>query len=169
MIRKYCLQQQTYIYVPLLLARSYPDGLGPSSAKCAGQVAYRLELPDNMQQVHNVFHVSLIKQYRSDGCTQPPPPPDLVDDCPEWTVEQVLDQRTLHRGRQKKIEYLISWVSHGDEHNTWEPAKNVSNSAELVQDYWLTLPANCTCCHGCHYLPARYLGSRCSTAAAESL
>jgi hypothetical protein len=33
-----------------------------------------------------VFHVSLIKPYTSDGCTQPPPPPELVDDCPEWLM-----------------------------------------------------------------------------------
>ena len=58
-----------------------------------------------MHQVHNVFHVSLIKPYRSDGRTQPPPPPDLVDDCPEWTVEQVLDHRVVKRGRQRNVEY----------------------------------------------------------------
>ena len=48
-----------------------------------GQVAYYyyLELPDHIQQVHNVVHVSLIKQYRNDGRTQPSLPPELVDDC----------------------------------------------------------------------------------------
>ena len=45
-----------------------------------GQTAYHIELPHNRQQVHPVFHVSLVKQYRRDGRTQPPPPPDLVDD-----------------------------------------------------------------------------------------
>ena len=50
-----------------------------------------------------------------------------------------LDHRTVYRGHQRKTEYLISWIGYGDEHNTWEPAKNVSNSAELVQDYWLTV------------------------------
>ena len=77
--------------------------------------------------------------------TQPPPPPDLVDDCPEWTVEQVLDHRIVRRGRQQKIEYqiLISWVDYAAENNTWESAANASNAAELVQDYLLTQPANC--------------------------
>ncbi len=60
-----------------------------------GGSAYSLDLPDCMHQVHNVFHDSLIKPYRSDGRTQPPPPPELVDDCPEWTVEQVLDHRVV--------------------------------------------------------------------------
>ena len=73
-----------------------------------------------------------------------PPPPDLVDDCPEWTVEQVFDHTTVYHARQReRDEILISWVGYGDEYNTVELAKNVPNSAELVQDYWLTLPADC--------------------------
>ena len=72
-----------------------------------GGTAYNLDLLDCMHQVYTVFHVSLIKPYRSDGCTQPPPPPDLVDDCPEWTVEQVLDHRGVKRGRQRKVKLLF--------------------------------------------------------------
>ena len=121
-----------------------PRWIGPFTiTACLGPAAYRLDLPPNIQQVHNVFHVSLIKQYRTDGRTQPPPPPDLVDDCTEWTVEQVLDHRVVRRGRQQKIEYLISWVGYAADNNTWESAANASNAAELVQEYWLTQPANC--------------------------
>ena len=105
---------------------------------CMGGTAHHLDLPDCMHQVHAVFHVSLIKPYRSDGRTQPPPPPELFDDCPEGTVEQVLDHR-VKRGRQRKVEYLIHWEGYGDEHNTWETSANVANSLDCVQDYWLTL------------------------------
>ena len=57
-----------------------PRWFGPFTiTACLGPAAYRLELPYNMQQVHNVFHVSLVEQYKSDGRTQPPPPLDLVD------------------------------------------------------------------------------------------
>ena len=77
-----------------------PRWVGPFKVQAdMGGTAYRSDLPDCMHQVHNVFHVSLIKPYRSDGRTQPPPPPELVDDCPEWTVEQVLDHRVVKRGR----------------------------------------------------------------------
>ncbi len=118
-----------------------PRWVGPFKVlACMGGSAYSLDLPDCMHQVHNVFHVSLIKPYRSDGRTQPPPPPELVDDCPEWTVEQVLDHRVVKRGHQRKVEYLIHWEGYGDEHNTWETSANVANSLDCVQDYWLTLP-----------------------------
>ena len=101
---KYCLPLQTFTCRPLVLATLYPDGLGLVQSQLA------------LVQVHKVFQVSLIKQYRTDVRTQPPPPP--VDDCTKRTVEQVLDHRVVRRGRQQKIGYLISWVSYAAESNT---------------------------------------------------
>ena len=56
----------------------------------------------------------------------------------DW--EQILGHRTVKRGNQRKLECLIGWEGYGEEHNTWEPAANAENAADLVQDYWLTLP-----------------------------
>ena len=103
-----------------------------------GKAAYKLDLPQRMSQFHIVFHVSLIKPYLSNH-TQPPPPPEVLDDTPEWTVEQVIALIIILRGRQKRIEYLIHWEGYGDEHNTWEPSANTTNAADLVQDYWPSL------------------------------
>ena len=80
-----------------------------------GGTAHRLDLPDCMHQVHNVFHISPMKPYRSDGGTQTPPPPEQVDDCPAWSVEQVLDHRVVKHGHQ--TEQLIHWEGYGNEHN----------------------------------------------------
>ena len=77
-----------------------PIWVGPSKVPVRMDgTAYHLHLPDCMHQViHSVFHVSLIKPYRSDGCAQPSPPPELADDCPAKKVEQVLDHRVVSRG-----------------------------------------------------------------------
>lgn len=32
-----------------------------------GKLAYELALPPNLQQVHNVFHVSMLQRYKSDA------------------------------------------------------------------------------------------------------
>ncbi|MEX5618488.1 hypothetical protein ABFV55_27835, partial [Pseudomonas syringae] len=32
-----------------------------------GEVAYKLELPENMKGVHNVFHVSMLRKHLRDG------------------------------------------------------------------------------------------------------
>ena len=55
-------------------------------------MSYCLDLLACMRQIHSVLHISLIKQYRSDGRTQPRPPPELEEDHPKWTVEQILGQ-----------------------------------------------------------------------------
>ena len=110
-----------------------PRWVGPFKVTaCIGGLSYRLELPARMHQNHNVFHISLIKQYRSGGRTQPPPPPELVEDHPEWTVEQILDHRVVKRGNRRKLEYLIGWEGYGEEHNPWESAANPQNAAQLV-------------------------------------
>jgi len=49
-----------------------------------------------MRSIHNVFHVSLIKEYKSDGRTQPPPAPDIIGDLPEFTVQKSLKHRHVH-------------------------------------------------------------------------
>ena len=84
-----------------------PRYLGPFKVlERIGQVAHRLEL---LVSIHDVFHVSLLKRYLWDriGRIDPPPPPEVIDDEPEWEVETILDHRLVERGRKKKVEYLI--------------------------------------------------------------
>ena len=81
--------------------------------------------------MHDVFHVSLLKEFRSNGTVIPPPPPQqLIAGDMEYEVEQVIDYDT---GRKK---YLVTWLGYGHESNAWEPEKNLKHSADLIQDYW---------------------------------
>lgn len=63
----------------------------------------------------------------------------FVEDHPEWTVEQSLDHRTVV-ATNVSFKYLIGWEGCSVEHNTWEAAANAVDGADLVPDYWLTLP-----------------------------
>ena len=79
--------------------------------------------------MHPVFHVSLLKPYRTDGSVQPPPLPLSVDETgPLFEVEAVL------RYRPKTKRYLIQWKGYGKEHNTWEPERNVNVAA--LRSFW---------------------------------
>ena len=120
----------------------WPRWVGPFMITTRiGSMAYRLELPGSMRSIHNVFHVSLIKEYKSDGRTQPPPAPDIIGDLPEFTVQKILKHRHVVRGRQDSLEFLVSWTGYGDEHNTWEEELNLENAPGLVAAYWRKQPA----------------------------
>ncbi len=120
----------------------WPRWVGPFMITTRiGSMAYRLELPGSMRSIHNVFHVSLIKEYKSDGRTQPPPAPDIIGDLPEFTVQKILKHRHVVRGRQDRLEFLVSWTGYGDEHNTWEEELNLENAPGLVAAYWRKQPA----------------------------
>ena len=85
-------------------------------------------------RIHDVFHISLLKSYKTFGKVQPPPPPILEDDELSFDVEHVLTHEVrCSRTRPQKF-YLIKWLGYGLEHNSWELEKNLSS--ELLKEYW---------------------------------
>ena len=115
-----------------------PTWIGPFRVdKAVGPVAYWLDLPANMR-MHKVFHVSLLKPYRTDGRVQPPPVPAELEDGSEWfQVERVCMHRERTVGRKRKSVhsiYLIIWLGYGDAHNSWEPEANLTPAC--LQEYW---------------------------------
>ena len=120
-----------------------PRYVGPFKiARKVNQVAYELDLPPSMK-IHNVFHVSLLAQYRSDGSVSPPPPPKLIGGELEYEVERILmhrDKHPLHKWSIKR-EFLVKWLGYGPEHNTWEPEANLTNCPELLSEYWASVKA----------------------------
>ena len=85
-------------------------------------------------RIHPVFHVSLLEPYRSDGRVQPPPPPIEMEGVLEYEVDTILAHRFRGR-RHPRASYLIAWKGYDQEHNSWEPERNVVNAPEVVADY----------------------------------
>ena len=87
-----------------------------------GTAAYRLELPEEMARLHNVFHVSMLRKYVFDPShVLEREPVELSDDL-SYVEEpvQILDRReqTL---RNKSIQLVkVLWRSHSVEEATWE-------------------------------------------------
>jgi hypothetical protein len=110
-----------------------PRFIGPFVInKRVGAVAYKLDLPPRMG-VHNVFHVSLLKQYKGSGPA--PPPPTIQED---GTVEYEVEKLLAHRGgNNHQYEYHVRWKGYSPEYDTWEPESNLQpNAAQAIDDYW---------------------------------
>jgi hypothetical protein len=85
-----------------------------------GKVAYRLDLPA-ASKIHNVFHVSQLKEYRPDYTpvfTELPTAPLLDSVDPE--PEAVLDRHMMKKGNQAVVQVLIKWKNLPEETATWE-------------------------------------------------
>ena len=87
-----------------------------------GPLAYRLALPQELSRIHDVFHVSMLRRYRSD-------PSHVLKDS-EVTLSENLSyaeepvkivDRRIKQLRQREIPMVkIAWKHHGVEEATWE-------------------------------------------------
>ncbi|KAJ9508332.1 hypothetical protein QJQ45_011839 [Haematococcus lacustris] len=125
-----------------------PRYVGPFSVQyMVGKAAVKLWLPDEWSRLHNVFLVSLVKPYRTDASgavpgLAGPPPVQWLDGGPQYTVDKVVGHRLEpNKGKRKgkckkrRLEFLVKWQGHGDEHNTWELSTQLVGCQELLARY----------------------------------
>jgi hypothetical protein len=102
-----------------------------------GTQAYRLKLLQEVGNIHDVFHVSLLEPYISDGRTAPePPPPIELDGQEEYELEAIL-QSGYRRG---VFRYIVKYKGYGPEESKWLPAENLANAQDMVREFHLSHP-----------------------------
>jgi hypothetical protein len=105
-----------------------------------GSSSYRLQLPLSWNRVHPVFNEVLLTPYHPPQYHGqiPPPPPDpiIVDDYPEYDVEEILASRRRGRG----IQYLVHWKGYDHNEDTWEPRRNITHADQLLEDFYNANP-----------------------------
>ena len=124
------------------LARKFlPKWAGPFEIvevidKTDTTVAVKLKLPDGWR-IHDVFHVSLVRPYRSDGTVQPPPPELWLTDDATLYVERILAHREKRIRKETEYEYFVKWAPADSQSNTWEDASQIPET--IVLQYWENL------------------------------
>jgi len=100
--------------------------------KIISPLAVRLTLPRKWK-IQNVFHVSLLKPYRTSEHRAPPDPSNVlreaddVEQSEEYDVEEVMSLVECGQGNNKRILYLVKWLDY-PECKDWteEPFDNFS-------------------------------------------
>ena len=87
-----------------------------------GPVAYRLQLPDILSVVHNVFHVSQLKKClhatkEAMEIEELPLQPDLT--YVEHPIKIQDEKERVTRNRMVKF-YKVQWQNHSEDEATWE-------------------------------------------------
>ncbi|KAK5842666.1 hypothetical protein PVK06_005048 [Gossypium arboreum] len=100
-----------------------PRFIGPYEvSERVGPVAYRLILPPELERIHNVFHVSMLRRYRSDPSHVIAPSEIEIQPNLSYEEEPVrIMMREVKELRNKKIPLVkVLWHKHGIEEATWE-------------------------------------------------
>jgi hypothetical protein len=92
-----------------------------------GEMSYKLEMPSELSQFHDVFHVSQLRK-----CLQVPNKPetfkeidhtsiDLNSDLTYWERPIRILEEDVHLTRRRKIKmYKVQWSNHTEDEATWE-------------------------------------------------
>ena len=87
-----------------------------------GPVAYRLALPPELEKIHNVFHVSMLRRYMSNPSHVVSL--ETIELKPDLTYEEELIEilaREVKELRNKRILLVkVLWRNHKTKEATWE-------------------------------------------------
>ena len=87
-----------------------------------GPVEYRLALPPELEKIHNVFHVSLLRRYRSDPSHVVSS--EVIKLRPDLTYEEehveILTQKVKELWNKRIPLVKVLWRNHKTEEAAWE-------------------------------------------------
>jgi transposase InsO family protein len=103
-----------------------------------GSQAYRLELPAGLN-VHNVFHVSLLRKHHALGGVDSSahhPLRQAPDEHREYQVHSIVD--SMKDGR--RILYRVHWQGYDQNDDTWEPVASVRHLRRKLHEFHRSNP-----------------------------
>ena len=100
-----------------------PRFIGPYEViEKVGPVAYRLALPPELERIHNVFHISMLRRYRSDPSHVVSS--ETIELRPDLTYEEEPIEIVAHEVKEpwnKRILLVkVLWRNHKIKEATWE-------------------------------------------------
>ena len=100
-----------------------PGYIGPFKIlKRIAPIAYRLELPQELERIHDVFHVSMLKKYISDPSHMLEAPPIELKENLSFEVQpvEIIDQKLKELRNKTSSMVKVLWMSDTVKKMTWE-------------------------------------------------
>ncbi len=102
-----------------------------------GTQAYHLKLSQQAGSIHDVFQVSLLEPYVSNGPTAPEPPlPFDIDGEEEYELELILQSEY----RYGTLRYCIKYKGYFAEQSEWLLAENLAHAQDMVREFHASHP-----------------------------
>ncbi len=122
-------------------------------AERIGQLAYRLKLSQQVRNIQDVFHVSLLEHYVSNRqMAAEPPPPMEVEGAAEYEVEEIL--RSGYRC--DVFRYHVKWKGYLADKAEWLPDSCLEHAQDLVREFHVSHPTQPKLpCWGSHSRPTK--------------
>jgi hypothetical protein len=118
-------------------SKFWPRYIGPFTIiRVISSHAYELQLPPHWF-IHPVFHISLLKPYRTSGTFQPAVLPDTVSDS-MYNIDGIYGHRYTRRGKRKVLQFLIGYNDCMPQARTWHYENELKHICpELLHAYKL--------------------------------
>ncbi|XP_042059546.1 uncharacterized protein LOC121804063 [Salvia splendens] len=100
-----------------------PRYIGPYDIiEIVGPLSYKLALPPELEQIHNVFHFSMLRRYRSDPSHVLRDPDIQISENLSYIDEpiNIVDRRVKQLRRKEIPKVKVIWQNHRVEEATWE-------------------------------------------------
>jgi hypothetical protein len=93
------------------------------------KISYKLNLSSIMKDIHDVFHVSLLKfaNDKNDETSSL----IWVEDEKQWKIEEIVDKRV----KNSKTSYLIKWLEYSHSNNEWIKEEDMSNVKKIIEKF----------------------------------
>ncbi|WMV54418.1 hypothetical protein MTR67_047803, partial [Solanum verrucosum] len=105
-----------------------PRYIGPYRiSKRVGNVAYKLELPQELAAVHPVFHISMLKKYMGDHSLIIPTEDIGINDSLSYEKipVQILDRQVRKLSTKEVASVKVPWRNQFVEEATWEAEEDM--------------------------------------------
>jgi hypothetical protein len=103
------------------------------------KISYRLNFSSIMKNIHDVFHVFLLKfaNEKDDETSSF----IWVEDEKQWKIEEIVDKKV----RKNRTSYLIKWLEYSHSNNEWVKKEDMSNVKKAIEKFLKSSTKNDKC------------------------